>query len=146
MVNITIVSKYSSEPPLNEAANRIIPGGPLYSAEEVLELLANAGDQAITPWTKKCNEDMQKWTLDADDLLELVDIGLRTGRFRGSEWCVQQPNGPWAACDVYLVKRREWMPNAHKDMDFEYYIKFALSKMGVVLLVVSCHPPEERRL
>jgi len=145
MVNTTIVSRHSGELPLNEGASRKISGGPLYPAEEVRELLANSGDQAIRAWTNKCNEDMQKWTLNADDLLELIEIGLRIGRFRGSEWCVQQPNGPWAACDVYLVKRREMMPNAPVEMDTEYYIKFAVSKTRVVLLVVSCHPPEERR-
>jgi len=30
-------------------------------------------------------------------------------------------------------------------MDFEHYAKFAVNKMGTLLLVVSCHPPEDRR-
>ncbi len=83
--------------------------------------------------------------LDADDLHELLEMALRAGRFRGTEWCVQRPDGPWAACDAYVVVRREWVPNAHREMDMEYYIKFAMAKTRTVLLVISCHPPEDRR-
>lgn len=145
MVNTTIVSRFTGELPYGEGANRKIQGGPLYPADDVLALLAGAGSQGVTAWTRKCGEDMQKWELDADDLHELIKVALKTGRFRGAEWCEQKPGGPWAACDAYSFMRKEWVSYAHREMDMEYYIKFAIAKTGKVLLVVSCHPPEERR-
>lgn len=145
MVNTRIVSRYSGKLPLGEGVSRKIPGGPLYPPSEVLALLADSGSQAVHAWTDKCNRDIQKWSLDAEDLCELIEIAVRSGRFRGAEWCEQRPNGPWAACDAYSLVRREWMAFAHREMDMEYYIKFAVAKTGTVLLVVSCHPPEDRR-
>jgi hypothetical protein len=145
MVNKTIVSRFTCDLPLVEGACRKIAGGPLYPVDEVLALLAKSGDQAVHAWTKKCSEDMQKWALDAGDLSELIERAMRSGRFLGAEWCVQRPNGPWAACDAYSLMRREWIPHAHREMDMEYYVKFAIAKTGRLLLVVSCHPPEDRR-
>jgi len=145
MVNNKIVSQYTGELPHNEGANRKIPGGPLYPAREVRAILEDYGDQVVNVWTRKCAQDMQKWALDADDLCQLMKLALTTGRYLDSEWCEQRPNGPWAACDAYLVVRREWIQSAHKDMNIRYYIKFAMNRTGGVLLVVSCHPPEDRR-
>ncbi|MET0008713.1 MAG: hypothetical protein ABW124_05350 [Candidatus Thiodiazotropha sp. 6PLUC9] len=145
MVSKTIVSRFTGDLPLDEEACRKIAGGPLYPADEVLALLAGSGAQAVQAWTRKCTADMQKWSLDTDDLYELMEIAVRSGRFRGAVWCVQRPNGPWAACDAYSLVRREWIAYARKEMDMEYYIKFAIAKTGKLLLVVSCHPPEDRR-
>lgn len=145
MVNTTIISRFSGRLPLGEGESRKITSGPLYPAEEVLALLANPGSQAIHAWTDKCGRDMQKWSLDADDLCELLEVALKAGRFLGAEWCVQRPNGPWAACDAYALVRQEWIPYAHREIDMGYYIKFAIAKTGKVLLVVSCHPSEDRR-
>ena len=145
MVNDTIVSRYTGKLPLKTGASRKIPGGPLYPAGEVRALLKDLGGQAVYAWTDKCSRDMQKWALEADDLCELLGIALQTGRFRGAEWCVQRPNGPWAACDAYSLVRWEWVEYAQREMDMEYYIKFAIAKTGKVLLVVSCHPSEDRR-
>lgn len=145
MVNKTIVSRFTGNFPLDEGAPRKIAEGPLYPATEVLALLAESGAQAVSAWTRKCQSDMQKWSLDTDDLCELMEIALRSGHFRGAEWCVQRPNGPWAACDAYSLVRREWVAHARREIDMEYYIKFAIAKTGKVLLVVSCHPSENRR-
>lgn len=144
MVNTTIVSRFTGELPLQAGACRKIAGGPLYPEEEVLALLAGTGGEAVRAWTERCSRDLQKWSLDADDLCELIDIAVRAGRFIGAEWCVQHPNGPWAACDAYSLVRQEWVPHARRDMEFTYYVKFAIAKTGKVLLVVSCHPPEDR--
>lgn len=145
MVRTTIVSRFSGELPHEEGVSRKIPGGPLYPADEVLALLADSGNQAVHAWTRKCGKDMQKWALDTDDLQELIKLALQSGRFRGAEWCEQRPGGPWAACDAYSLVRKEWVEWAHREMDIEYYVKFAIAKTGKVLLVVSCHPPEDRR-
>jgi len=145
MVNNMIVSRYEGELPLGEGASRRIPGGPLYAAEEVVAVLESIGSSAVRSWTQKCSRDVQKLCLDAGDLYELIELAINNGRFRGAEWCVQRPGGPWAACDAYVVTRRERMPNANVEMDIEYYIKFAIGRSGAVLLIVSCHIPEERR-
>jgi hypothetical protein len=145
MVNTKIGSRFTGSLPVEKGADRTIPGGPLYPAHEILELLASGGSQVITTWTQKCVADVQKWSLDTDDLFQLLELAVRNGRFRGAEWCAQKPNGPWAACDAYSVIRMEWIATAHKEMNMEYYIKFAIGKTGKILLLVSCHPSENRR-
>lgn len=145
MVTTRIVSRYTGEIPRNGRAGRKIPGGPLYPADDVLGVLRNSGIDSIQTWTRKCTEDVQYWGLDADDLYELLEIAVQRGRYRDSEWCIQQPGGPWAACDSYSIVRREQIPNIQKEMDIEYFLKFAISKNGNLLLIASCHPPENRR-
>ncbi len=145
MVNKAVVSEFVGDPPSQDGASRKIEGGPLYAAEKVLALLAGSGAQAVQAWTEKCAKDLQKWSLDTDDLCDLVASAVRSGRFRGAEWCVQRPNGPWAACDAYSVVRREWIAQARKEFYVEYYIKFAIAKTGQLLLVASCHLPEDKR-
>lgn len=142
MVNTIIVSRFIGELPLEEGACRKIAGGPLYPTDKVLALLAESGAQAVSAWSNGCHSDMQKWSLDTEDLVELIEAAVHSGRFLGAEWCIPHPNGPWAACDAYSLVRREWVANAHREMDMEYYIKFAIAKTGMLLLVASCHPPK----
>jgi len=78
--------------------------------------------------------------LDSEELFVLFTEALSKGRFIGSEWCQQQPTGPWAACDAYSLVRREWMSAARRELDMEYYIKFAIGISGTILLLASCHP------
>lgn len=145
MVNNVIVSRYTGTLPLSrKKADLKIPGGPIYNTQEVLSLLDTNGRSALRPWTRKCIDDLQKYSLDTDDVEGLLRAALRTGKFLGSEWCEQQPRGPWAACDAYRTFRREWIKAADKEMDVEYYIKFAIGKTGQLLLLVSCHLPEDR--
>lgn len=144
MVNNRIVSRFKGELP-EDGGDRRIKCGPLYPKDEVLGLLDASGENGIHLWTQKCIDDQQRHSLDPEDTLRLVRKAVDTGRFLGAEWCKQNSGGPWAACDAYSVIERTWVPNAHKDMDFEYYVKFAIAESGAVLLLVSCHPSEERR-
>ncbi|SEJ06527.1 hypothetical protein SAMN04244572_02616 [Azotobacter beijerinckii] len=139
MVSIRIVSRFSGPPSPDEAAGRKISGGPLYPEAEVLELLGTQGGAAVKAWSQDCIRDVQKLELDDDDLAGLIGEAVRRGRFRGAEWCVQKPDGPWAACDAYSLCRSEWIEAAGKEMPAEYYIKFAIGKMGPLLLLASCH-------
>ena len=141
MVSNTIVSLYTGDLPTGK--NRKISAGPLYPAEDVLGILK--GQQAIVAWTDKAIKDVQRLALDDCDLLELVEIAVQEGTFKGSEWCVQRPNGPWAACDAYVLVRTEQLPHLRREMDCEYYIKFAIGRTGTVFLLASCHLPEDRR-
>lgn len=145
MVSNMIVSRFlGPPPPPGSNGPRKISGGPLYPATEVLSLLDRLGSSTLRVWTTKCGDDLQKLSLSLDDAVELLAIALSNRKFIGAEWCIQKPNGPWAACDAYSVVRREWISSARKDMDIEYYIKYAISKAGAILLLVSCHPSSKR--
>lgn len=144
MVNNVNISRFNGTVPDSVDANRAIPGGPLYPHEEVLTLLGEKGCNSLIPWTRKCKDDLQKYSMDTEDAMELVCRCLHNGQFLGSEWCKQNPGGPWAACDAYRVFVRQWVKAADKEMDFEYYIKFAIGKTGLILLLVSCHLSENR--
>ena len=143
MVNNINLSNYVGSLPASENAGRKIMGGPLYERNQVLSVLS-LGVSVITPWTRKCISDLKKYNLDHSDVLELLKCALTTGVFKGSEWCVAKSGGAWAACDSYQVIRSEWVENAHKNMQFEYYVKFALGKSGNLILTVSCHLSEDR--
>lgn len=134
------LSAYGAEPPV-EGGERKIGAAPLYQPQEVFNLLAGSTD-AVRPWTRKCIRDMRRLSLDNEDAAHLIEEALRTGRFLGAEWCQQKPGGPWAACDAYAFTRKEWVQNAYKEMAFDYYIKFSISKTGKLLLLVSCHLSE----
>lgn len=140
MVNNAInVSAYSGEVPLGGSSETIyIEGGPLYEVDKVLQLLAE-GDEKTIPWTRKCISDLQKWSLDKEDARQILKEAITQGRYLNSQWCVQKPTGPWAACDGYKLVRNEWVDYAHKEMRFEYYVKLAVGKTGRILLLVSCH-------
>lgn len=147
MVNNTIVSLLKGDLPSEDsAAARRISGGGLYDKQEVLRILA-AGKPAkvVIPWTKKCGDDLQKFSMDHSDAAYLLNLCMRQGTFLGSEWCRQKPNGSWAACDAYKIHYREWNHAAQKDFLIEYYLKFCIGLSGKVLLVASCHPSENRR-
>lgn len=115
-----------------------IPGGPLYPPAEVCKVLS-AGT-AINLWTNDCNYEVSiKLEWQMSDVQELIEIAMKRGIFKGSEWCHQSGNGPIAACDAYRVSRQEWVKTANKEMTISYFVKFAISKAGTLLLVVSCH-------
>lgn len=132
-----IVSRFTGVLP-EAGADRTIPGGPLYTQDEVLTLLKN-GDGVIRVWTRKCAADVQQLTFDSDDLVLLITEAVSRGSFSGSEWCQQKPSGPWAACDAYALTRHEWVQAARKELTFDYYLKFAIGRTGTILLLVSCH-------
>jgi len=145
MVNTLNVSRYTDTPPTSDSDNdRKIEGGPLYPAADVRQLLGQQGNNLIA-WTNKCQDDMQRNSLELADVDELIQACFsRRSYFKGSWWCKQKPGGPWAACDSYQIFVMRWNDSAWKDLEYEYYIKFAIAKTGKVLLTVSCHGPEER--
>jgi len=117
--------------------NRAIASTPIYDPEEVLAL---AQVEKAMFWTRGARSDATKWSLDISDISELIAAAVQGGRFQGAQWCQQSPDGPWAACDSWSVTRSEWIENAGKYLDTTYYLKFAISRTGTVLLIVSNHP------
>jgi hypothetical protein len=143
MVNNRLnLSAYSGDPPAEGETDRRIAGGPLYPAEAIRGVLAR-GASAIFPVTDKCSADMQRYSIDAADIIEIIEAALANGRFRRSEWC-RCRGGAWAACDGYSVKLRQQAPNSYAEIWFDYYLKFAIGRTGVLILIVSCHLPEDR--
>lgn len=139
MVRIANVSRFrESEPPRAGEGRRIARQGPIYGREEVLELLAQPG-VLVQAWTRDCLQDMQSLGLDSDDLPALVRQAVQAGRYKGSEWCQNSANGPWAACDAYTMVRHEWNDVVARDLETMYYLKFGISATGTVVLMVSCH-------
>lgn len=142
MVNNLNLSRYmASEPPSDAKGVRTITGGPIYNHDEVLSIIngfENAQD-SFRLWTKKCQSDVRNLSFDFEDIEELLRQVLAKGVYKSSEWCQQNENGNWAACDAYALQRYEWNVHAHKELLVEYYLKFAIAKSGKILLVVSCH-------
>lgn len=132
------VSAFIQDPPTGTTNGRININGPLYKIEDVLKILESKGNTTI-PWTRKCTQDIQNLALDTDDIRDLLKQAITQGRYLNSEWSVQKPTGPWAACDSYRLQREEWADYAHKYISCNYYVKFAIGKTGKILLLVSCH-------
>lgn len=116
---------------------KISTKGPLYPAAEVLVLLER---EQLNLWTRKCQRDVTyNLNLDIAGAAEIVRDALTHGQYIDSEWCVQNPSGPIAACDAYKLKTRYFNEAAKKELSCEYYVKFAIAKSGKLLLLVSCH-------
>ena len=137
MVSSIILSRYRDGLDPNFVGRQKIAGGPLYSVEEVLPLLKT---ESIIAWTNKCIKDLQYWSLDTENIAELIKLAVMKGRYKGSQWCQQKPNGAWAACDAYTVIEERWNEHTKQYQDTEFYLKFAIGKLGNVILTISCHP------
>lgn len=137
MVKMVVVSEYSSKPPEVLGTGRIkIAGGPCYELTRVQALIQD--ENQLMAWTEKCRKDVHKW-FDADlqRVAELVWC-LRASDYIDSEWC-ENGKGAIAACDAYRVCGIETAPATGQILRMEYFLKFAVSKTGTVMLMVSCH-------
>ena len=148
MVNtLKNVSAYPGAVPAGvkeKGADRTILGGPLYEPRQVLALVKADGSQ-LHLWTKKCVKDLRdKLSLDHEGAAELVRDAVASGSYRNSQWCQGNNEIYWVACDAYVLKREEYIRHAHKTMEIEYYVKFAIHGSGKLLLLISCHNPEDR--
>lgn len=147
MVNTLInVSAYEGAIPDDlhlSDATRKIPGGPIYRSNDILNIL-EADEDVIHLWTRKCISDLRKFDSNHDDVKRYLRIALKSGKFKGSEWCRGNKEHIYAACDSYQIRVEEWVPAAHREMTYEYYVKFAIAKSGDLMLIVSCHPSEDR--
>lgn len=135
MVKMFVVSEYSSNPP-TESGRAKIAGGPLYGLARV-QALVQDGNQ-LQAWTEKCRSDVRKWF--DDDWQRVVDQikGLKDADYIDSEWC-ENGKGAIAACDAYSYKVIETAPATGKPLRMEYFLKFAVSRTGTLVLMVSCH-------
>ena len=98
-----VASQFVGEGPPRPGEARKIAGGPLYGASNVLDLVGPAFPK-VEFWTRRCYLDVINWGLEEGDVCELVRAAVASlDQFHASEWCLQETDGPWAACDAYLV-------------------------------------------
>ena len=137
MVKIFVLSEYSTSPPTQLGAGRIkIEGGPLYDLARVKQLVDNA--DCINLFTRTCISEVHKlFDSDTEQVAALIQA-LNTHDYLDSEWCENGKSGI-AACDAYRIRRSEVVVATNKPATVEYFLKFAVSKTGKLVLLVSCH-------
>lgn len=134
MVTLRNLSAYNGVPPV-EGETRKISGGPLYELAKIQALTEQP--DTVKFWTEKCRKNAADLTLDPTDVGEMIRE-LTNNDYRDSEWCDNGKNS-WAACDAYRLVRNEFLANTGKKFRIEYFLKFAKSKTGNLVLMVSCH-------
>ncbi len=137
MVKPLVLSEYNHNPPQAPGAGRLKIGtGPLYDLERIQNLVND--ENQLFAWTEKCRKDIRK--LFHDDLSCVAELirCLKKTDYIDSEWC-ENGKGALAACDAYSIRRLETMPATGHSMSVEYFLKFAVGKMGKLVLTVSCH-------
>jgi hypothetical protein len=133
MVSFRIISEYSGGP---DPGDRVKIGiVPLYPLDRVRVLASDP--KQVRLWTRKIAKDVRNMVWSEVDVAELL-AELQPHQYIDSEWCTNG-SGAWAACDAYAVQRREWVSTVNKEMNMEYFVKFAIGKTGALVLVVSCH-------
>jgi hypothetical protein len=134
MVNFTVVSEYSLTSP-STGGGKKISGGPLYDLERVQGLLK--GGTGLLLWTRDCATNVRELGWENSDVINLV-LQLRGSDYIDSEWC-ENGRGAFAACDAYSIRVSERIEAVNKDMLIEYFVKFAINKLGTMVLTISCH-------
>lgn len=130
-----VVSEYSANPP-SESGRVKIAGGPLYDLPRVQVLIQD--DNQLLAWTEKCRKDVRKWFDDDWQRVGNLLGSLKDADYIDSEWC-ENGKGAIAACDAYSCYVTETAPATGKPLRMEYFLKFAVSKTGTLVLMASCH-------
>lgn len=135
MVNTIILSEYSLNPPAGKVGRVKISASPLY---ELLRVQALVRGTQLNAWTDKCRKDVYKW-FDGDlERVAALILMLTPKDYIDSEWC-ENGKGAIAACDAYRLNLTETAPATGQPVQMEYFVKFAVSKTGALVLIVSCH-------
>jgi hypothetical protein len=135
MVSFRIISEYSSTSPTYGGGEKVL-GGPLYELGRVQAMAID--ETGVLLWTRDCVKDVNKFFGgDVRRVAELIQQ-LCPNDYIDSEWC-ENGRGAWAACDAYSIRVLEWVPTAQKEMRIEYFLKFAINRLGTLVLTVSCH-------
>ena len=135
MVTFIVDSEYSQAPPSGFGRFKI-GAGPLYDLTRVQALIED--ENKLIAWTQKCRNDVFKYF--SGDYAEVADLiqRLRPRDYIDSEWC-ENGKGRIAACDAYTVRRTEEVAATGKRATFDYFLKFAIGKTGILVLVISSH-------
>lgn len=134
MVTFTIVSEYSLTTPSNGGGEKIL-SGPLYDLDRVKTIIQDG--KGLQLWTRDCVTSVRELGWDTSHVIDLV-LQLRQVHYIDSEWC-ENGRGAYAACDAYSINFKEWIEAANKHMLIEYFVKFAINKLGTMVMTISCH-------
>lgn len=135
MINNQNVSFYTGNPPKSNHRRPML-AGPLYSSEQVIDLCKK---ESLVLWTEKSKLDARDYRLTIPELAEYIQKCFEVGRYEASEWCLKGSSGPWAAGDGYALTISKFMLPEMAIIDVEFYFKFAISKTGTTLLMISNH-------
>jgi hypothetical protein len=136
MVTFTIVSEYSQDPPMHlDLRQKIALGHPLYELDRVKEITKDG--VGLQLWTRDCASNVAGLGWDSSHVIDLIQQ-LRHEDYIDSEWC-DNGRGALAACDAYSIECMEWIATANKNMRIEYFLKFAINRLGTMVLTTSCH-------
>lgn len=134
MVTFTIVSAYSLTSPTKGGGEKI-PSGPLYDLENVKAIIKDGSGLML--WTRDCVANVRELGWNNSDVIDLV-LSSRKADYLNSEWC-ENGRGAYAACDAYSIKIKERIETVNKKMLIEYFVKFAINKLGTMVMTISCH-------
>lgn len=134
MASLSVVSAYSADPP-EEVARAKIRCGPIYDLKTIRQLATRTS--AIVAWTAKCRRDIRALFSNEWSALGALLGSLEPCHYLHSEWC-ENGEGSVAACDAYGIDREETTP-AGREVHVSYFVKFAISHAGGLILLVSCH-------
>ncbi len=134
MVNFLVVSEYILTTP-SKGGGEKIANGPLYELNRVHSIIDSG--IGLTLWTKRSVSNVRDLGWDNTDVIKLI-LMLRGKHYIDSEWC-DNGKGALAACDAYSIKIEEWNAVTQKNRLIEYYVKFAINKLGNMVMTISCH-------
>ena len=134
MVTFYVISEYSSPSPAKGGGEKI-SGGPIYDLGRVKTIIE--GGIGLQLWTKDCVRNVAELGWENGDVIALI-LKLRDTDYVDSEWC-ENGKGALAACDAYSIRVTEWVPTAQREMRVEYFVKFAINRLGTMILTISCH-------
>jgi len=134
MVTFYILSEYSLTSPTTGGGDKIL-GGPLYDLVRVKAIIQDG--KGLQLWTRDCVKNVADLGWETADVIGLI-LQLRNGDYIDSEWC-ENGRGAFAACDAYSIRVKERIEAVSKDMLIEYFVKFAINKLGTMVMTISCH-------
>ena len=110
-------------------------GGPIYGLSRVKSIIHDG--RGLTLWTKNCVSNVRELGWENSDVIDLV-LQLRDGDYIDSEWCENGRRG-FEGCDSYSIRVSERIEAVNREMLIEYFVKFAVNKLGTMVLTISCH-------
>lgn len=135
----SVVNYWPELPPLvmGGLRDRRIGTAPIYNLGELLKQIP---ENDFIPGTRDCKDDLAELQWEKRHILRALRAAT-DDCYRNSQWC-QTSSSKWIPCDAYVVTNQKTGDRTPRQVDV--YIKIGLSSQtGKVVLVVSCHEPEE---
>ncbi len=148
MVSAKILSRYQGPPPppVDESGERCLGvSAPLYAVEDVAAAMRSP--LSLQFGSRLCHREWQELmdTLEAQEepvsFTQFLMDAMRLGRWREAVWC-RNDKECWFAADAWEYEfgfgrnvGRQWV-----EYKITYYLKFSITKNGLSMYMLSCHP------